>query len=100
MQDLTEGRGETIDLVHQVMQDIKDVTGDLKVETNIQGQKLLEIDENICGAEENLEKADEHLHQKLSRERTGNKCLLWCIIGGVLLFACLIFFGFFNKDKE
>lgn len=45
------------------------------------------------GAADNMEKADEQLHKKMTAERAGNKCLLWCVVIAMLAVVILIFFG-------
>ena len=48
-----------------------------------------------------MEEANEQLAEKMKRERTGNKLLIWCVVIAVIICVCLIFFGFVNKgDKE
>jgi len=34
----------------------------------------------------------------MTRERTGNKVLIWCVVLAVLLLAFLVYFGFVAKS--
>lgn len=56
------------------------------------------IDEELHGAADNVEQANEQLHQKMERENTGNKCLIWCVVIACIVVILLIFFGFVRKD--
>ena len=100
--DLIQDRDETIDNVATYMKDVADVIRDIKVETRAQGQKLDVIHENMEDAAENVEQANKQLHEKLKKTRTGNKCLIWCIVFAVLAIIAVIVFGFVlpNKDEE
>lgn len=100
MADLIEDRNETIRMVAEVMRDINSLTADIKEQTNFQGEKLLKVDEELAGAAENVENANDQLQQKMSRERTGNKCLVWCVVIAILVVVCLIFFGFVKDDHQ
>lgn len=83
------------------MRDVRDITGDIEAQTKVQGTKLEVIDEDLGNAAENVEEANEQLAEKMKRERTGNKLLIWCVVIAVIICVCLIFFGFVNKgDKE
>ena len=83
------------------MRDVRDITGDIEAQTKVQGAKLEVIDEDLGNAAENVEEANEQLAEKMKRERTGNKLLIWCVVIAVIICVCLIFFGFVNKgDKE
>ena len=83
------------------MRDVRDITGDIEAQTKVQGAKLEVIDEDLGNAAENVEDANEQLAEKMKRERTGNKLLIWCVVIAVIICVCLIFFGFVNKgDKE
>ena len=83
------------------MRDVRDITGDIESQTKVQGAKLEVIDEDLGNAAENVEEANEQLAEKMKRERTGNKLLIWCVVIAVIICVCLIFFGFVNKgDKE
>jgi len=45
--------------------------------------------------------ANEQLEEKMTKERTGNKLLTWCVVIACILLVLLIFFGFIhNKGDE
>ena len=35
----------------------------------------------------------------MTRENSGNKCLIWCVVIAIIVVVLLIFFGFMRKDK-
>ena len=80
------------------MRDIADITQDIRDQTRLQGEKMDVIDEELHGAADNVEAANEQLHQKMERENTGNKCLVWCVVIAVIVLVLLIFFGFVRQD--
>ena len=82
------------------MRDVRDITGDIEAQTKVQGAKMEVIDEDLGQAAEHVEEANEQLQQKMNRERTGNKCLIWCVVIAIIICVCLIFFGFVNKDED
>ena len=57
------------------------------------------IDEELAGAADNVEAANEQLHEKMTRERTGNKLLIWCVAIAIIIVGLLIYFGFVKKDE-
>jgi len=59
MSDLIHDRNETISMLSTLMQDINTMTGDIKDQTNLQGENLEKIDEEIGGAADNVELANE-----------------------------------------
>ncbi len=36
----------------------------------------------------------------MTRTRTGNKCLIWCVVIAIIMVAFLIFFGFVRDDSD
>ena len=99
MADLIQDRNETINMVAAVVRDINDLPADIKDQKRLQGTKMEQIDEELGGAAENVENANEQLQEKMTRERTGNKCLVWCVVIAVIVVVLLIFFGFVKKDE-
>ena len=51
--------GELPPMLSTLMQDINTMTGDIKDQTNLQGENLEKIDEEIGGAADNVELANE-----------------------------------------
>ena len=100
MSDMIQDRNETISMLATLMQDINTMTGDIKDQTQLQGEKLETIDDEIGGAADNVEQANEQLEEKMVRENKGNKCLTWCVVIAILVVIVLIFFTFIKKDKE
>ena len=98
MSDLIEERNETINTLATLMRDINEMTGDIKEQTNIQGDKLVKVDEELGDAAENVEMANEQLEEKVTRERTGNKCLIWCVVVAVIIVIILIYLSFIRDD--
>mmetsp|Transcript_21639 Transcript_21639/g.28982 ORF Transcript_21639/g.28982 Transcript_21639/m.28982 type:complete len:121 (+) Transcript_21639:689-1051(+) len=99
MADMIESRNETFKQFESLMRDVRDITGDIESQTKIQGEKMEVIDEDLGGAADNVEQANEQLAEKMNRERTGNKLLIWCVVIAVIICVCLIFFGFVNKGE-
>ena len=100
MTDLIQDRNETINTLAVLMRDINDMTGDIKDQTQLQGKKLVEVDEELGNAAENVEQANDQLEQKVTRERTGNKCLIWCVVIAIIVVVILIYMSFIRDDKE
>lgn len=98
--DLLGDRSETIDGLVKLMKDINEVTCDIKVETIDQGQNLQKIDEELLGAVENVEQANEQLEMKNTRERTGNKLLIYCVIIAIIVVIILIYLSFIRRDDD
>ena len=48
----------------------------------------------MADATENVELANKELAEKLKKTRTGNKCLIWCVVIAVIAIICVILFGF------
>ena len=94
MSDLIGDRNEQIEMLANLMQDINTMTGDIKDQTTIQGGKLTQIDEELGGAADNVQNANEQLEEKMERENTGNKCLIWCVVIAILVVLVLVFFTF------
>jgi len=59
MADLIQDRNESINLVATVMRDINSITKDIRDQTQLQGTKLNVIDEELGGAADNVENANE-----------------------------------------
>ena len=57
------------------------------------------VDEEMIGAYDNVEQANEQLEEKMGRENSGNKCLIWCVVIAIIVVVLLIFFGFIRRDK-
>ena len=100
MSDLIQSNGETINTLVNLMQDISVMTGDIKEQTNLQGNNLQKIDEELADATENVEHANEQLEQKNTRERTGNKCLIWCVIIAIIVVIILVYLSFIRRDDD
>ena len=100
MTDLLQDRSETINTLVTLMEDINVMTGDIKEQTNLQGQNLQKIDEELADAVENVEQANEELMQKNTRERTGNKCLIWCVVIAIIVVIILIYLSFIQRDDN
>ena len=77
-----------------MMEDVASVIGDIRAVTRVQGEKLDEAHENIADATEHVEMANKELAEKLKKTRTGNKCLIWCVVIAVIAIICVILFGF------
>ena len=48
----------------------------------------------MADATENVEMANKELAEKLKKTRTGNKCLIWCVVIAVIAIILVILFGF------
>ena len=48
----------------------------------------------MADAAENVEMANKELAEKLKKTRTGNKCLIWCVVIAVIAIILVILFGF------
>ena len=59
MGDLIEDRSETIRMVAAVMRDINSLTVDIREQTQLQGSKLEKVDEELAGAADNVELAND-----------------------------------------
>ena len=59
MADLIQDRNESINLIATVMRDINSITSDIKDQTKLQGTKLEKVDQELGGAAENVENANE-----------------------------------------
>ena len=57
-----------------------------------------QIDEDLTGAQDNVEEANEQLAEKMDTERFGNKCLMCCVFTAVLLVVILIIMAFVRDD--
>lgn len=68
--------------------------------TRIQGEKLDVVHEDMAEAKDNLERANEELTQKLKKTRTGNKCLIWCVVFAVITIVLVILFGIVLKVDD
>ena len=98
MQDLIQDRASTIKLVSETMKNIGELTADIKEQTQLQGTKMDLIDEDLVGAQDNVEEANDQLAEKMDTERTGNKCLMCCVITAVLLVVILIIMAFVRDN--
>ena len=81
-------------MLANLMQDINTMTGDIKDQTTLQGAKLDVIDDELGDAADNVQQANEQLEEKMVRENTGNKCLIWCVVIAILVVIVLVFFTF------
>ena len=55
----------------------------------------------MADAAENVEKANKELAEKLKKTRTGNKCLIWCVVIAVITIILVVVFGFvLNGDGD
>ena len=99
MRQSIESRNETIACIEKIMRDINDITSDIKDQTKLQGNKMELVDEEMIGAYDNVEQANEQLEEKMTRENSGNKCLIWCVVIAIIVVLLLIFFGFIRRDK-
>ena len=86
-------------MLASVMKDINALTHDIKDQTRLQGTKIDVIDEDLGSATENVEQANVELQEKMTRERTGNKVLIWCVVVAIFVVFFLIFFGFVHKKS-
>ena len=100
MSDLIQDRSETINTLAALMRDINDMTGDIKDQTTLQGNNLIKVEEELGDAAENVEQANEQLEQKMTRERTGNKCLIWCVIIAIIVVIILIYMSFIRNGDD
>ena len=100
MSDLIQDRSETINTLAALMRDINDMTGDIKEQTNLQGQNLIKVEEELVDATENIEHANEQLEMKNTRERTGNKCLIWCVAIAIIVVIILIYMSFIRGGDD
>ena len=58
MSDMIQDRNETINTLAALMRDINDMTGDMREQTQIQGNKLVSVDNELGDAAENVELAN------------------------------------------
>lgn len=100
MSDTIQDRNERFNDLAALMRDLSDMTGVIKEQTQIQGGKLQTVDNELGDAAENVEQANEQLEQKVTRERAGNKCLIWCVVVAVIVVILLIYLSFVRKDDE
>ena len=61
---------------------------------------MQKIDEELIGAVENVEQANEQLEMKNTRERTGNKLLIYCVIIAIIVVIILIYLSFIKRDDD
>ena len=52
----------------------------------------------MADAADNVEQANDELDGLHKKVRTGNKCLVWCVIISLLIAIFLIVFNFVKKD--
>lgn len=61
MTDIIQERTQTIDKIATIMKDINQIAKEINVETNVQGEKLLNVETTMTTAADNTRAATQHL---------------------------------------
>ena len=61
MTDIIQERTQTIDKIATIMKDINQIAKEINVETNVQGEKLLNVETTMTTAADNTKAATQHL---------------------------------------
>ena len=90
MNEIIGQRKEDISNIANIMSDINAIAKDLAIETTVQGEKLVRLDQNMAEADNNAEAALGQLKQAKNHQKKAGKCLK-CLVALIVL--CLIIGG-------
>jgi t-SNARE complex subunit (syntaxin) len=82
MEEVINERQKEIDKIDRIMGDVRDIAKDFGQEVNMQGDKLVDVDNNMSKVADNTAVATEQLKEANKRSKSNGKCLI--------LFAVLV----------
>ena len=83
-------RKDDIDDIANIMSNINSIANDIAIETQNQGEKLMNVDEDMTEANKNAEDALNELNQAQVHNRKTGRCTY--VLVGIILF-CLVILG-------
>jgi t-SNARE complex subunit (syntaxin) len=90
MTDIIQERTQTIDKIATIMKDINQIAKEINVETNIQGEKLLNVETTMTTAADNTRAATQHLTEAANTQRKSYKWLIIMMAASLFLLIILI----------
>ena len=103
MSNIIEQRNQDINQIGDIMANINDMAKDLAIETKEQGDKLVNLDNNMGKAEKNADEALDQLKSASKHQKKAGKCtkiLIALIIIILIAVGLVIYFEFFHNKKE
>lgn len=97
MEEVIKQRKKEIGQIESIMQNINAIAKDINIEVHQQGEKLVRLEQHMVTAANNVEAAKEELVQADQHSKKTGKCLIYLVIGSVIIIGIILAIVFGTK---